>query len=79
MIAPGFTQLAVPMLQPSSRLTQTLCPQAAQADSQREGQTSASRPTASEVAAGMPAPPHPPQVDAWTSFVSPLPAGYFPL
>ena len=79
MIAPGFTQFVPPPLQTSSRLTQSLCPQAAGVSPQPEGQTSPSRPTASQIAFGMPTPPHPSLVDAWTWFFSPLPAGYFPL
>jgi hypothetical protein len=79
MIATRFTHLAPPTIQASSRRTQTLCPQVAEVNSQREGQTSHSRPPASEVAVRMTAPPHHLHVDALAWFVSPLLAGYFPL
>jgi hypothetical protein len=79
MIATRFTRLAPPTLQASSRLTQALCPQADQVDSQREARTSHSCPTASDVASGMTAPPRHPRVDALPWFVSPLLGEYFPL
>jgi hypothetical protein len=79
MIATRFTRLALPTLQAASWLTQTLCPHAARTGPQREGPPSHSRPTASEFASWMTAPPQNPQVDPLARFVSLLLAGYFPL
>ena len=79
MIVLGFTNLPPPTLQTSLRRTQIFCSQAARVGFQRNDQTSQSRPNAAEVASGVTAPLHHPQVDALAKFVSPLLAGYFPL
>jgi hypothetical protein len=75
----SFTLPALRMLQTSRRLTQTLRLHAAPRVSQHHSRTCHSGPTALEVVSAMIAPPHPPQVDVWTRFVSRLPAEYFPL
>jgi hypothetical protein len=75
----SFTLPVLRKLQTSRRLTQTLCPHAVPVVSQQHSRTSHSGPTASEVASAMTAPPHHPQVDALTWFLSPLRGGYFPL
>jgi hypothetical protein len=79
MIVLGFTNLPPPTLQTSLRRTQIFCSQVVPLSSQSQGQTSHSRPNAAEVASGVTAPLHHPQVDALAKFVSPLLAGYFPL